>query len=70
MTGKCPRKKVDALYWQGRWRMAQASVDAARQAHRLAEAGQNCNPESAGRASAFMGPTRLSRPALPGAAAS
>ena len=44
MTGKSPRKKVDALHWQGRWRMAQAYLDAAQQAHLLAEPGQNCNP--------------------------
>lgn len=44
MTGKSPRKKVDALQWQGRWRMAQVYLDAARQAHLLAEPGQNCNP--------------------------
>jgi hypothetical protein len=44
MTGKSPRKKVDALYWQGRLRVAQAYLDAAQQAHLLAEMGQNCNP--------------------------
>lgn len=44
MTGKSPRKKVDALYWQGRLRMAQAYLEAAQQAHLLAEVGQNCNP--------------------------
>ena len=44
MTGKSPRKKVDALYWQGRLRVAQAYLDAAQQAHLLAEEGQNCNP--------------------------
>jgi hypothetical protein len=44
MTGKSPRKKVDALYWQGRSRAAQACLDAAQQAYLLAEPGQNCNP--------------------------
>lgn len=44
MTGKSPRKKVDPLYWQGRLRVAQAYLDAAQQAHLLAEPGQNCNP--------------------------
>jgi hypothetical protein len=44
MTGKSPRKKVDALHWQGRLRMAQAYLEAAQQAHLLAEEGQNCNP--------------------------
>ena len=44
MTGKSPRKKVDALYWQGRLRVAQAYLEAAQQAHLLAEVGQNCNP--------------------------
>lgn len=44
MTGKSPRKKVDALYWQGRLRMAQAYLEAAQQAHLLAEMGQGCNP--------------------------
>ncbi len=44
MTSKSPRKKVDALYWQGRLRVAQAYLDAAQQAHLLAEVGQNCNP--------------------------
>ena len=29
MTGKIPRKKVDALYWQGRLRAAQAYLEAA-----------------------------------------
>jgi hypothetical protein len=29
MTGKSPRKKVDALYWQGRLRAAQAYLEAA-----------------------------------------
>lgn len=44
MTGKSPRKKVDALYWQSRQRTAQAYLEAAQQAHLLAQAGQNCNP--------------------------
>lgn len=44
MTGKSPRKKVDALYWQGRLRVAQAYLEAAQQAHLLAEVGQDCNP--------------------------
>jgi hypothetical protein len=29
MTGKSPRKKVDALHWQGRLRVAQAFLEAA-----------------------------------------
>jgi hypothetical protein len=44
MTGKSPRKKVDALYGQGRLRVAQAYLEAAQQAHLLAEVGQDCNP--------------------------
>lgn len=44
MTGKSPRKKVDALYWHGRLRVAQAYLEAAQQAHLLAEVSQNCNP--------------------------
>jgi hypothetical protein len=44
MTGKSPRKKVDALYWQGRLRVARAYLEAAQQAHRLAQVGQDCNP--------------------------
>jgi hypothetical protein len=44
MTGKSPRKKVDVLYWQGRLRVAQAYLEAAQQAHLLAEVGQDCNP--------------------------
>ena len=44
MTGKSPRKKVDALYWQGRLRVAQAYLEAAQQAHLLAQVGQDCNP--------------------------
>lgn len=44
MTGKSPRKKVDALYWQGRLRAAQAYLQAAQQALILAEPGQNASP--------------------------
>ena len=44
MTGRSPRKKVDALYWQGRLRMAQAYLEAAQQAHLLSQEGQGCNP--------------------------
>ena len=44
MTGKSPRKKVDVLYWQGRLRVAQAYLEAAQQAHLLAQQDQNCNP--------------------------
>jgi hypothetical protein len=44
MTGRSPRKKVDALYWQGRLRVAQAYLEAAQQAHLLAKVGQDCNP--------------------------
>ncbi len=44
MTGKSPRKRVDALYWQGRLRVAQAYLEAAQQSHLLAQVGQDCNP--------------------------
>jgi hypothetical protein len=44
MTGKSPRKKVDALYWQGRRRAAQAYLQAAQQALILAEPEQNASP--------------------------
>ena len=44
MTGRSPRKQVDALYWQGRLRVAQAYLEAAQQALVLAEPGQDCNP--------------------------
>lgn len=44
MTGKSPRKQVDALYWQGRLRVAQAYLEAAQQGLLLAEPGQDCNP--------------------------
>jgi hypothetical protein len=44
MTGKSPRRRVDALYWQGRLRVAQSYLEAAQQAHLLAEVGQDCNP--------------------------
>ncbi len=33
MTGKSPRKKVDALYWQSRLGVAQAHLEAAQQDH-------------------------------------
>lgn len=44
MTGKSPRKRVDAHYWQGRLRVAKAYLEAAQQAMLLAEPGQNSNP--------------------------
>jgi hypothetical protein len=44
MTSKSPRKRVEALYWQGRLRAAQAYLAAARQAVVLAEAPQSGNP--------------------------
>jgi hypothetical protein len=44
MTGKSPRKRVDALYGQGRLRAAQAYLEAAQQAMLLAEPAQNANP--------------------------
>lgn len=44
MTGRSPRTRVDALYWQGRARVAQAYLEAAQQAHLLAQEGQDCNP--------------------------
>lgn len=44
MTGKSPRKRVDALFWQGRLRAARAYLEAAQQALLLAEQGQNSNP--------------------------
>ena len=44
MTGKSPRKNVDALYWQGRRRAAKAYLEAAQQALILAEPGQNASP--------------------------
>lgn len=44
MTGKSPRKTVDALFWQGRLRAARAYLQAAQQATLLAEPGQNANP--------------------------
>jgi len=44
MTGKSPRKQVDALYWQGRLRVAHAYLDSAQQAMALVEPGQDCNP--------------------------
>lgn len=44
MTGRSPRKQVDALYWQGRLREAKAYLESAQQALLLAEPGQNGNP--------------------------
>ena len=44
MTGKSPRKRVDALYWQGRLRTAKAFLESAQQAMLSAEHGQNGNP--------------------------
>ncbi len=44
MTGKSPRKRVDALFWQGRLRAARSFLEAAQQAVLLAEPGQNGNP--------------------------
>ena len=44
MTGKSPRKAVDALYWQGRLSAAKAFLLAAQQGMTLAEPGQNANP--------------------------
>jgi len=44
MTGRSPRKQVDASYWEGRLRAARAYLEAAQQALVLAEPGQNCNP--------------------------
>jgi hypothetical protein len=44
MTGKSPRKRVDALYWQGRLRAAKAYLESAQQAMLLAEPAQNGNP--------------------------
>ncbi len=44
MTGKSPRKRVAALYWQGRLRVAKACVESAQQAVLLAEPAQNGNP--------------------------
>ena len=44
MTGKSPRKRVEVLYWQGRLRVAQAYLAAARQAVLLAEPPQAGNP--------------------------
>lgn len=47
MTGKSPRKKVDALYWQGRLRVAQAYLEAAQQTYLLAQVGQGVFTSSA-----------------------
>ena len=44
MTGKSPRKRVEALFWQGRLRSAKAYLEAAQQAVLLAEPGQHGNP--------------------------
>ncbi len=44
MTGKSPRKAVDALCWQGRLGAAKAFLLAAQQGMALAEPGQNANP--------------------------
>ena len=44
MTGKSPRKRVEALYWQGRLRVAQAYLADAQQAVLLAEPPQAGNP--------------------------
>lgn len=44
MTGKSPRKAVDALFWQGRLGAAKAFLSAAQQGMALAEPGQNANP--------------------------
>ncbi len=44
MTGKSPRKRVDASYWQGRLRTAKAYLAAAQQAMELAEPVHNANP--------------------------
>lgn len=44
MTAKSPRKQVDALFWQGRLRQAQAFREAAEQAMQRAAPNQNCGP--------------------------
>lgn len=44
MTRIGPKKRVDALYWQGRLAQARAYLEAARQAAALAESGGNANP--------------------------
>lgn len=44
MTGKSPRRRVDALYWQGRLQAARSYLEAAQQAMLLAEPGQSGNP--------------------------
>ncbi len=44
MTGKSPRKAVDALFWQGRLSAAKVFLLAAQQGMALAEPGQNANP--------------------------
>ncbi len=44
MTDRSPRKRVDAHYWQGRLRVAQAYLEAAQQAMTLADPGRSGNP--------------------------
>lgn len=44
MTGKSPRKRVDAFHWQGRLRAARAYLASAQQAMVLVEPAQNANP--------------------------
>jgi hypothetical protein len=44
MTGRSPRKRVDALYWQGRLAAARAYAESARQSMLLVEPGQLVNP--------------------------
>jgi hypothetical protein len=44
MTGKSPRKRVDALYWQGRLQVAKAYLESAQQAVLLAAPAQHGNP--------------------------
>ena len=44
MTAKGPRKKVEALFWQGRLIVAKDYLQAAEQALQLAEPGSNANP--------------------------
>mgnify|MGYP005814466399 CR=1 FL=1 len=44
MTRTAPRRRVDAVFWQGRLRSASDFRIAAREALALAEPGQNCNP--------------------------
>jgi hypothetical protein len=44
MTRTAPRRRVDAVFWQGRLRSASDFRIAAREALALAAPGQNCNP--------------------------